>query len=207
VFNVLYYSYDMRMCSRFEISSSAREIMQALSLKAPPPLPNKPEVRPTDAALMVLDDAGKRISELRPWGLRVDWTTQPMINARAETLSDKPTFRPLLENRCVLPASAYFEWRKTENGEKRKNRIYGKGLLVMAGLFDAERVTIVTCAPASSIQHIHNRMPVLLDQDGIQTWLSGAPFSHVAGVLVPFTGPLTFDEETPPPSAQQDLFG
>ncbi len=195
------------MCSRFEISSSAREIMQALSLKAPPPLPNKPEVRPTDAALMILDDAGERRSELRPWGLRVDWSTQPMINARAETLNEKPTFRPLLESRCVLPASAYFEWRKTETAEKRKNRIYGDDLLVMAGLYDAERVTIVTCPPAPAIQHIHNRMPVLLDQNGIQAWLSNAPSRDVAPVLAPFAGVLMFDEETPPPPAQQDLFG
>jgi len=195
------------MCARFEISARAREIMQALSLKTPPPLPNMPEIRPTDSALLVRGTAGERIGELRPWGLQVDWTPQPMINARAETLREKPTFLPLLENRCVLPASAYFEWRKTESGDKRKNRIYGEDLLVMAGLFDAERVTIVTCAPAPTIQHIHNRMPVLLSQNGTQAWLSGAPFTQVAGVLVPFVGELKFDEDIPAPPAQQDLFG
>lgn len=181
--------------------------MQALRLKTPPPLPNKPEVRPTDAALMVREDAGARISELRPWGLRVDWTTQPMINARAETLSEKPTFRTLLENRCIVPADAYFEWRKTDDGGKRKNRIYGSELLMMAGLFDAERVTVVTCPPSPCIQHIHNRMPVLLTHKGVDAWLSPALFADIADILQPFPGPLSFDEETPPPPAQQDLFG
>lgn len=195
------------MCSRYELSSNAREIMAALKLKAPPPLPNKAEVRPTDQALIALANG---TATLQPWGLSVDWTAQPMINARSETLTEKPTFRPLLDKRCAVPANAYFEWRKPETGSKKlKNRIFAPDapVFAMAGLTDGERFTVVTCAPAPSVQHIHSRMPVILSDAGLAAWLSDAPFADVRDVLTPYTGSLEAEEETPDPPAQADLFG
>ena len=66
-------------------------------------------------------DAGP-VGRLLGWGLGVDWTAKPLINARAETLAEKRTFRPLLERRCLVPATAYFEWRK-DGKARHKNRI------------------------------------------------------------------------------------
>ena len=194
------------MCSRFELSSNAREIMAALELVAPPGLPNKPEVRPTDQALIVTP---RREGLLQPWGLTVDWSKQPMINARAETLTEKSTFRPLLEHRCALPASAYFEWRRTDSGKKLKNRIFApeSDLFALAGLTDGKRFTVVTCQPAPAVQYIHDRMPVILTADGLDAWLSDSPFGDVKDALVPYLGPLEADEETPEPPKQADLFG
>lgn len=194
------------MCSRFELTGDPRDILAALKLQAPPPLPNRPVVRPTDVAMVVTPG---RLATLQAWGLAVDWSKQPMINARAETLTEKPTFRPLLEHRCVVPASAYFEWRKTENGTKLKNRIWAADtpLMAMAGLTDGERFTIVTCPPSPSIAHIHNRMPVILTDTGMESWLSAAPFTDVQAVLAPYTGALRFEEDVPAPPAQADLFG
>jgi len=178
--------------------------MEALSLLSPPPLPNMPEIRPTDASLIVSGDTAL----MQPWGLSVDWTKQPMINARAETLTEKPTFRPLLEKRCLVPATAYFEWRTDESGKKRKNRIFAPDspVFAMAGLTDGERFTVVTCTPSDDVAHIHSRMPVILTKDSAEAWKSDAPFSDVVGVLTPYAAPLSAEEETPPPPAQADLF-
>lgn len=179
--------------------------MKALSLKSPPPLPNAPIIRPTDVALIVTGDNGV---VLQPWGLNVDWTKQPMINARAETLTEKPTFRGLLDQRCLIPVSAYFEWRKLEDGSKRKNTITASGtpVMTMAGLTDGTRFTMITCAPSPAIAHIHNRMPVILGADAASHWMTGASFDDVSSLLVPYMGSLEFEEDVPEPPAQSDLF-
>lgn len=194
------------MCARYQLSTSAPDLMSAFHLQEIPVLQNQSETRPTDVATIINND---RRSALHPWGFEVDWTKQPMINARAETLAEKPTFSPWLEQRCIVPASAYFEWRTDEKGKKRKNRIWlpDANVFGMAGLSDGKRFTIVTCTPARPIAHIHNRMPVVLAANDIDLWLSKAPFDEVNNVLAPYEGLITFEEESPPPPAQHDLFG
>ncbi len=179
--------------------------MKALSLKSPPPLPNAPIIRPTDVALIVTEG---KTTVLQPWGLNVDWTNQPMINARAETLTEKPTFRGLLEQRCLIPVSAYFEWRKHEDGTKRKNTISAVDtpVMTMAGLTDGTRFTMITCAPSPSVAHIHNRMPVILNREEASMWMTSAPFADVSSILSPSSGSLEFKEDVPEPPAQSDLF-
>lgn len=179
--------------------------MQAFDLPDVPNMQNQSEIRPTDIAVIVQKG---RTTTTQAWGFNVDWTTQPMINARSETLHEKATFKPWLNSRCIVPASAYFEWRTDEMGKKRKNRIWlvDHNVFGMAGLTNGERFTIVTCAPSPAIAHIHSRMPVLLSDNDVGTWLSDAPFKDVAASLQPYGGTITFDEEKPPPPAQQDLF-
>ena len=180
--------------------------MKALSLKSPPPLPNAPIIRPTDIALVITEGD---TAVLQPWGLSLDWTPQPMINARAETLTEKPTFRGLLDQRCLIPVSAYFEWRKLEDGTKRKNTIFAPDtpVMTMAGLTDGTCFTMVTCAPSPGVAHIHSRMPVILGRDAASKWMTRTPFGNVAGLLTPYTGSLEFEEDVPEPPAQPDLFG
>lgn len=193
------------MCSRYELNSPSREIMRAFNLPEDPTLPNPPEIRPTDVA--VIAQKGRQ-TVAQPWGFNVDWTKQPMINARSETLSEKPTFKPWLNSRCIVPATAYFEWRTDEAGRKRKNRVWlaNDTVFGMAGLTNGEQFTIVTCTPSPLIAHIHSRMPVVLTDNDVDAWLSDAPFEDVAHTLQPYGGSITFDEEKPPPPAQQDLF-
>jgi len=186
------------------------DLAKRFGLEVPSLVPNQEELRPTDQALVI---APKMDARLFGWGLSVGWNSKPLINARAETLENKNTFRPLLENRCLVPASAYFEWRK-EDGNKLKNRIARKDktLFAFAGLTDGNRFTIITCAPAADIAHIHNRMPVILDAAFEARWAEpGLSFAEVKGLLVPCdNGVLETDEETPPPKSpgdQPDLFG
>jgi len=194
------------MCSRFELTADAGEVARRFSLAAPPQMPNAGEVRPTDLALTVTA-AG---ASLMGWGLAVEWDAKPLINARGETLERKKTFRPLLENRCLIPATAYFEWRR-DGTARRKNVIglAGGSLFAFAGLTDGERFAIVTCRPAPSIAHIHDRMPVMLAPEAEAEWIGpGVPFARVSGLLVPYdAGPLRAEEEAPAPAKQPDLFG
>ena len=192
------------MCARFEMSASPQLIMDAFHLDAPPPVPNTDDMRPTDQAL-IIDGAGPRLMR---WGLTVSWDRKPMINARAETLAEKATFRPLLEQRCLVPMTAYLEWRRAEDGGKRRNRIApaAGGPAAFAGLTDGDAFTIVTCTPAPAIEHIHNRMPVILDARGAAAWMDGTrTFAEVRTALHPFDGALAYEEQVPE-RAQGELF-
>ena len=192
------------MCSRYEMSATPHQIMERFDLPFVPPAPNTDDLRPTDQAL-ILDITGPRLER---WGLAVSWDAKPVINARAETLAAKATFRPLLEKRCLVPMTAYLEWRKTETGAKLKNRIApAGGLAAFAGLSDGTAFTIVTCAPAPAVAHVHNRMPVILEPAAAAAWADPArPFAEVAALLTPYAGALAVTEETPPAPAQGSLF-
>jgi putative SOS response-associated peptidase YedK len=204
------------MCSRFELNAPPRELARRFRLDAPPPTPNAMELRPTDLALVIGRStvAGDGpIAWLLRWGLRVTWHTKPLINARAETLAEKRSFRPLLGRRCLVPATAWFEWRKAGR-TKLKNRIRpqsidGEEIFAFAGIADDERFTIVTCAAAPDVAHIHDRMPVVLASgEAGARWIDPTlPFPDVAPYLVPYAGPLAADEETSSPEKQKKLFG
>ncbi len=194
------------MCSRYEIDTSPRDLAQRFALDDPPPLPPVPELRPTNRALVI---AGAGRAHLLVWGLPAPWNDKPLINARAETLARKKTFRPLLGNRCLVPATAYFEWR-SEGRHKLKMRIAPAdgGLMAFAGLTDGDHFTIITCAPAPAIAHIHNRMPVILDAGAEEPWLdAGLPFTAVGALLVPYAGGRLAADEEPLPRREPDLFG
>lgn len=195
------------MCARYEMTATPRMIMDRFHLDQAPPISNKDEMRPTDQGL-IIDAGGPRLAR---WGLTVDWSKQPMINARAETLTEKPTFRPLLEKRCLVPMTAYFEWRKF-GADKLKNRIWANDndhapLCAFAGLTDGDAFTIVTCAPAQTVAHIHGRMPVILTAEGQIGWPDATiGFVEAARYLGPYTGELIAEETQPAPPAQADLF-
>ncbi|KJS41736.1 MAG: hypothetical protein VR70_04665 [Rhodospirillaceae bacterium BRH_c57] len=194
------------MCSRFALTSPLGRLVERFGLSVPPPLPNRGVVRPTDLALVVLPG---RAAVLRPWGLTVDWSRRPVINARAETLATKPTFRRLLEHRVVVPADVYTEWRTAPDGAKVPHHI-GRAdgqMMGMAGLVDADgRFIVVTCAPAETVAFIHDRMPAVLpDTNAESAWLDGrVPFAEVAPLLAPYPHALVVEEEG---RKQGDLFG
>ncbi len=190
------------MCSRYEVNSRPRDLARQFGVECSADFEPLAEVRPTDPAPVISDG---RLMMLN-WGLAVSWDSKPLINARAETLSEKPSFRPLLENRCLVPATAYFEWRK-HHRNRLKNRIRPRrqGAFAFAALRDADRFVIITCRPIASITHIHDRMPVILDPESTATWLDpAAHFSEISQLLTPpMQTALEFDET---PRNQGDLF-
>jgi len=207
------------MCSRYEMTAKAEEVRNHFRLIAPPLLANSNEFRPTDQAMVITGNKnGELQAHLMGWGLEANWDNKPIINARAETLTQKKTFQPLLQTRCLVPATGYFEWRKSAAG-KLKNRIFleDAGVFSFAGLFssrgasrgDGEKFTIITCPPTPAIAHIHDRMPVILNHDALGPWVDpGLSFGDVANYLTPYEErPLNAIEDTPPPPRQSDLFG
>jgi putative SOS response-associated peptidase YedK len=141
---------------------------------------------------------------LMRWGLVPHWTrdlksAQKPINARAETLPEKPMFRPLLKSgRCLVPASGFFEW-KNEGMHKVPFWFHrpGSPLFAFAGLYDTWispqgtailTYTIITCEPNSLLAEVHNRMPVILSRENEERWLSRdpVPLQDLAGILAPY---------------------
>jgi len=194
------------MCSRFDLNSPPGRLVERFGLLEPPPLPNRGVVRPTDLALVVRPG---RAAGLCPWGVVVDWSPRPVINARAETLTKKPMFRRMLENRVVVPADHYTEWKADARGTKVPHHISRTdgNIMGLAGLVDGDgRFLLITCAPAESVAFIHNRMPAVLPDAGAEAaWLDGAvPFAELVEVLAPYPHALAVEVEGP---RQGDLFG
>ena len=193
------------MCSRYEINNSVDEVTLRFDLLEPPAFMPAPEVRPTNRVPVINQD---RHAVMLRWGLENSWDNKPLINARAETLAEKKSFIPLLENRCLIPASGYFEWRR-ENAGKVKTRLkpLSGGMIGFAGLFDGDRFTIITCAPSPSIQHIHGRMPVILERQLEADWLDpNNSYRDVVDLLATHPDGLLEFEDADPPKPQKDLF-
>ncbi len=144
-------------------------------------------IRPTMMA-GTLDAEGYRE---RKWSLIPAWAKEPKLsfstfNARAETLSEKPAFRQAWRRsqRCIVAASAYFEW-PTLDGKKQCHRLFkadGSPWL-MAGLWEfwhqgsehCDSFTVITATPAPEIEWAHHRMPLMIDRQDMDCWLTGSP--------------------------------
>ena len=182
------------MCSRYELKAPAKQINERFCIDVPV-LPNKTEVRPTDLGFII----GAKGRIVQGWGLRPAWGGGPLINARCESLAEKPSFRNLLNNRVLVPASHWWEWtRDAKDRPDRKMRLapVGKDLFAFAGLSDGEHFTIITCDAVPDMAEMNDRMPVILSAEAEAHWLdSSLPYEQVKGSLQPFTGPLAISED------------
>lgn len=111
---------------------------------------------------------------LMKWGLAPDWggaKKYKLINARAETLDQKPYFRNLLLNqRGIVPANGFYEWQK-ETKKPFYFRANNNEILALAGLWDQKTFTIITTEANKAVSPIHNRMPVILTREAEEVWL------------------------------------
>ena len=195
------------MCSSYESVENTKDVEDWFSIQRQPLALNKKNMRPTDLAFTL--GIKKQLRQLS-WGIPAPWqdgkNTQPIINIRAETAARKQTFKPILNCRCLVPATAWFEWRKVGD-KKLKNQIKLKDelLFTFAGLVSDNHFAIITCQSAPSISHIHTRMPVVLSPEAQNRWLDiQTPFESLASLLVPyFDSSLKFYEGRP---TQFELF-
>lgn len=171
------------------------------------PLGPRYNIAPTQAIWAVMerfDEPARSMRAVR-WGLVPSWAKDPavggrMINARAETVTEKPSFRSAAsKRRCLIPASGYYEWQKI-GAAKQATYLHPEddSLLAFAGLYelwtskdrpDAEPLwtaTIITTAAPDALGHIHDRTPVILPEPMWDDWLSPAitERADVAGMLV-----------------------
>ena len=177
------------MCGRFAITlpdDAMAALFDALASNDLPPVPNF-NVCPTNQIHAVTSDDGTR--RLRPmrWGFIPHWAKSPtdgplLINARSETIAEKPAFRAAARaRRCLIPATGFYEWTKDAEGKRLPHYIHPANgdALTFAGVWqdwerDGEAFTtcaIVTCAANTSMSVIHHRMPVILDPADWGTWL------------------------------------
>lgn len=132
------------------------------------------EIFPTNSAPILLLENKKMTPKPMTWGFPSFKGKGVIINARGETALDKPMFRrSLLERRCVVPTTGFYEWDK----RKTKYHFYlsGKNVLYLAGLWSTfqgeERFVVLTTAPNDTIINVHDRMPVILTEAELETWL------------------------------------
>ncbi|MBT4426670.1 MAG: SOS response-associated peptidase [Rhodospirillaceae bacterium] len=177
------------MCGRFSQFHSWEEVHAFLNIFGPPRnLPARYNIAPTqDAAIVRHGREGRSLDFLR-WGLVPSWAKDSsmaarMINARAETVAQKPSFRDAFkQRRCLVPADGFYEWRGPK-GAKQPYRILSpdQGLFAFAGLWERwdkggaepiESFTIITTAANSKLAAVRARMPVILDPADFERWLS-----------------------------------
>jgi putative SOS response-associated peptidase YedK len=156
-----------------------------------------------DVPVIVGDKPDRRCETMR-WGLVPSWGKDPamgrrLINARAETLTEKPAFRGLVaKKRCLIPASGFYEWTPAARGRiPHYIRMKGGCLFAFAGLYDAwhdaaggalATCTVITVPPNEIVRPIHDRMPAILHQKDEDRWLSHEPLAaaDLSGMLAPY---------------------
>jgi len=178
------------MCGRFAFYSPAEAVLEyfadeGLHIHGDLEVPPSYNVAPSQQITAIADFPEPRFTSFK-WGLVPKWAKDPdignrMINARAETLREKPSFKaPLKYGRCVIPVDGYYEWQKTDDGKQPYFiATRTREPMLLAGLYDTWRkgdeplrsATIITTAASDQVSAIHHRMPVTLDPLSARLWL------------------------------------
>ena len=180
------------MCGRFSLSQDFKKILRQFGIDEEPFSVWKPRynIAPSDQIPVIFQDEEKIKAGFFKWGLIPHWAKDQkigykMINARAETLVEKPSFKSCFKNkRCLIPADGFYEW-KVEAHKKQPYYIHMKdnSPFFFAGLWslwldskgnDIHSCTIITGLPNKLIEMLHNRMPVILPTSVCEAWLNPA---------------------------------
>ncbi len=192
------------MCGRFTLIANRKKLAEAFAgYELPQALAPRYNIAPSQAVAVIANNEQQKI-ELFQWGLIPFWAKDPtignrMINARAETLAEKPSFKNAYRRRrCLVLADGFYEWKKV-NGAKTPMYIQlaGGEPFGFAGLWESWQspddstilsCTIITTTPNDLLAEIHNRMPVILPASAYETWLDPAERSpdHLDGLLNPY---------------------
>jgi len=181
------------MCGRFSLTSPLSELRALFGFEARPNLRPRANIAPTQEVLALrAGDGGGPEAFFPRWGLVPAWAGDPavgarMINARAETLAEKPAFREAFRRRrCLVPADGFYEWRAAAGGRRQPWRIARPDgdPFAFAGLWEAWRdparsellltCSIVTTEANAALHDLHPRMPVILDPADHARWLDPA---------------------------------
>jgi len=180
------------MCGRFTLSKSSEVIASAFQLNEIPQLQPRYNIAPTQPVAVILrkpEDSELQFQQLR-WGLIPSWAKDPsmgarLINARAETITEKPAFRSAFRHRrCLVVADGFYEWQRQEHKKQPYYfRLQNGQPFAFAGLWerwqspDGEEIqscTILTTEANDLVRHTHDRMPVILDSKDYDLWLEPA---------------------------------
>jgi putative SOS response-associated peptidase YedK len=175
------------MCGRFYLDAKTDELLVLFSLTVTPQITPRFNIAPSQNIAAVVDTPKGRHTRLFRWGLLPSWAKQSKpgfqtFNARIETLDSKPAFRtPFRTQRCLIPASGYFEWQATPTGKQPYCiRHRSDPIMAFAGLYDRwtgqagesiDSCTLIVADASPKLQEIHNRMPVILSPGDFDAWL------------------------------------
>ncbi len=168
------------MCGRFNVDFEAekelKKILKELNKKYPGRNPKSGEVFPTDTAAILVEGKEEAQAELSVWGFPQYTGKGVIINARCETALEKPTFRDsVLSRRCLIPTTGFYEWDKEKNKYLFRNGT--SQVLYLAGIYKLyqgfSRFVILTTAANASMSMVHHRMPLIVESQQIQPWLTG----------------------------------
>jgi putative SOS response-associated peptidase YedK len=175
------------MCGRFTVTSSPEALRALYRYAEQPNFPPRYNVAPTQPIATVRLHEGKRQFVLMRWGLLPSWVKDPrtftlLINARGESVCDKPAFRAAMKRRrCLIPADGFYEW-KAAGARKQPYYVRAKSgaPLTFAGLWETwtgpngeelDTATIVTTEANRMLSAIHGRMPAILQPEAFDLWL------------------------------------
>lgn len=178
------------MCGRYTITSPPEAMRDLFAFEEQPNFPARYNVAPTQPVPIVRLEGGRRHFVLVRWGLIPSWSkAEPqtlLINARAETIADKPSFRGAFRHRrCLMPADGFYEWKAMPKGPKQAFYIRRRDgrPVAFAAIWDnwmsadgseIESCAIVTTEANATLAPIHARMPVILDEKDWDRWLDPA---------------------------------
>lgn len=195
------------MCGRYTLTVDAAVLAELFQIEPPTELRPRFNIAPTQLVPMVRRSRdGTREWTSARWGLIPSWSKDArigskLINARAETVADKPSFRSAFAlRRCLLPADGFFEWVKEPGGKQPHHiRFRDRRSFAFAGLWerwvDPDQQPVVSCSilttsPNPFMASLHNRMPVILTPERFAAWLADGSLTPTAAasILAPYAG-------------------
>ena len=175
------------MCGRYTLRTAAEEIAAAFGVEEMPAVEARYNIAPTQSVLSIRQSPGGREARWLKWGLIPSWAKDTamgarLINARSETVAEKPAFREAFkQRRCLIPADGFYEWQRRDGKKQpfyfrlRDERPFG-----FAGLWEKwrspegeviESCAILTTEANELLRPVHDRMPVILHPEDYQLWL------------------------------------
>ena len=202
------------MCGRYSQRQSAEIIAQAFQIDNVPPLKPRYNIAPTQSVptILQLSTSTNRQLKMLHWGLIPSWAKDSkmgskLINARAETVAEKPSLRSAFrQRRCLVLADGFYEWQQQEDKQKQPFyfRMSDEHPFAFAGLWEhwedkdtgktIESCTLLTTDPNELMQSVHNRMPVILEPKNYDIWLD--PEVKNPELLQPFLHPYPAEKMT-----------
>jgi putative SOS response-associated peptidase YedK len=191
------------MCGRYTITATPDQLALHFDASLPNDFSPRFNAAPTQHLPVLLNKDPHQFEMLR-WGLVPSWSKgidnkYSMINARSETLTEKPSFKKALEQRrCIVPADSFYEWQKLDDGKQpMRITLKDEDLFALAGLWDTWKspdgeiirsFTIITTEANELMKPIHDRMPVILSREAEKRWLDDKlDLSDWTKLLKPFS--------------------
>jgi putative SOS response-associated peptidase YedK len=193
------------MCGRFRLSKTDKEVMKQFGVEIDPDYSPRYNISPSQqVGVLKHDEAGVMQMAIQRWGLIPGWAKDikigyKMINARSETILEKPSFRTAFKKRrCLIPADGFYEWKK--EGTNKQPFHFGMkddSLFAFAGIWEVwkspegtvvESCAILTTTPNELVADVHDRMPVILPTAQYELWLTAEAerVAQLQDLLVPY---------------------